>query len=239
MGENAADGMPARDARPDGQRGGGWLPYLTAWGGLGGKAGVKPGDIVGLPAASSRVALAATQEVKHLGGKAIGLTSSPGKADAIRALPTAAYDHLVVTHDRDEQGQRVMKPWHREVKQLTDGHGVDVWFDPVAAGDYLSAEVRCLANGGAVYIYGLLGEPGVVNLQPLIIRRAKIDAFVLYELIDAGDAVWRDACAQVFDLFEQGVFKQHLAGAYALTDVQRAHAEMEQRAHIGKLVLIP
>lgn len=229
----------APDALPDEQLGALWLPYLTAWGCLAWKDKLQPGQVVGIPAASSSVGLAAAQVVKALGGTAIGLTSSPAKADAIQSLGTARFDHLVVTHDRDDDGKRVMRPWHREIKGLTDGKGVDVYFDPVASGEYLSAEVRSLARGGRIYIYGLLGEPGVVDLSPMIIRGASLHGWVLDEIVRAGDEVCLQACKDILQRFIDGTFEQHVAGRYALGQVQQAHEAMEQGQHIGKLVLVP
>lgn len=236
---DASLALLAPKAIPDDQLGAIWLPYLTAWGCLAWKDELKPGQIVAIPAASSSVGLAASQVVKALGGTAIGLTSSPAKAQAIRQLQTARFDHLLVTHDRDEQGGRVMKPWHREVKQLTDGKGIDVFFDPVAAGEYLTTEVRCLARGGRIYIYGLLGQPGPVDLSPMIIRNASLHGWVLDEIIRAGDSVWRQACDAILDRFSDGTFRQELAGTYPLADVRWAHEEMALGEHIGKLVLVP
>lgn len=229
----------APDALPDDQLGAVWLPYLTAWGCLAWKDDLKEGLVVGIPAASSSVGLAAAQVVKALGGTAIGLTSSPHKAEAIQSLATSRFDHLVVTHDRDKDGSRVMRPWHREIKQLTDGKGIDVYFDPVASGDYLSTEVRSLAKGGRIYIYGLLGDPGVVDLSPMIIRNASLHGWVLDEIIKAGDDVWRQACNDILQRFIDGTFVQHVAEVYPLSEVQRAHEAMEQGKHIGKLVLVP
>lgn len=231
--------LPAPDALPDEQLGAVWLAYLTAWGCLAWKDKLKPGQIVGIPAASSSVGLAAAQVVKALGARPIGLTSSPGKADALRQLDTAAFDDVLVTHDRDDDSNRVMRPWHREVRQLTHGHGIDVFFDAVAAGEYLSAEVRCLAQGGRIYIYGLLGQPGPVDLSPMIIRGGSLFGWVLYDIISAGESVWRRACDDILKRFAYGTFRQHIAKAYAFDDVRQAHIEMQQGEHIGKLVLVP
>lgn len=235
----AAIAMPAPDAIPDEQLGAIWLPYLTAYGCLIWKHGLKPGDTVALPAASSSVALAAAQVAKHHGATVIGLTSSPSKVEKLRALPTARFDHLVVTHDRAADGSRTLLPWHRDLKALTDGKGVNVFFDPVAAGPYLSTEVRALAKHGRIYIYGLLGELGEVNLQPLIIRRGGIMTFVIDEIVSAGDDAWRPACAAIFDGFAQGAYRQHIDRTFPLSEVQAAHAYMQDARHLGKLVLIP
>lgn len=229
----------APDALPDEQLGAVWLAYLTAWGCLAWKDALKPGSTVAIPAASSSVGLAASQVVRALGGTAIGLTSSPNKAQALASLTTAHFDHVVVTHDKDDDGNRTMRPWHRDLKQLTDGQGVDVFFDPVASGEYLSTEVRSLAKGGRVYVYGLLGDPGPVNLSPLIIKKACVHGWVIDEIIQAGDDVWQHACNEILKRFIDGTFEQHIAKTYPLAEVQRAHEEMAQGRHIGKLVLVP
>ena len=235
---NAATALPAPERIPDDQLGAVILPYFTAWGCLVHHHGIKPGDIVGIPAASSSVGLAAAQVVKHFGAVPIGLTSSPQKVDAIRALDTNAFEHLVVTHDRNND-QRVMRPWHSDIKRITDGHGVDVFFDPVAAGEYLSTEIRCLATGGTIYIYGLLGEPGPVDMSYMLIKQATMRGWMLYELVTAGESVWRPITEAIFDAFRSGVFRQQLAATFRLGEVQKAHEQMERGEHIGKLVLIP
>ncbi|MEM1354480.1 MAG: zinc-binding dehydrogenase [Planctomycetota bacterium] len=227
------------DAIPDEQLGTLWLSYLTAWGCLAWKDKLPPGSFVGIPAASSSVGLAAAQVVKRLGSTAIGLTSSPDKTDAILALASHGFDHLITTHEIGTDGTRSPRPWHREIKKLTDGHGVDVFFDPVASGHYLSTEVRCLAPQGRIYIYGLLGDPGPVDLSPLIIRQGSLHGWVLYEIVQAGIEAWGPACHAILSGFEKGDFRQAIAGRYALRDAATAHAAMECAKHVGKWVLIP
>lgn len=219
---------------PDGQLGALWLAYLTAWGCLAWKQNLAPGATVALPAASSSVALAAAQIVRHLGGTAIGLTSSPEKADRLAALDTAAFDHLVVTH---EPGG-AMKPWRRELRRIAPG-GIDVFFDPVASGAYLENEIKCLAPYGTIWVYGLLGDIGPVGVTPLIRKHAAIRGWVLGELVDAGDQAWGPGCGAILDGFAEGIYRQHIAATFRLAEIRRAHIEMEKGDHIGKFVLVP
>jgi len=227
--------LPAPEAIADEQLGAIWLPYLTAWGCLVWKQNLQPGQVVALPAASSSVAIAASQVVKSLGGVTIGLTSSADKLDLLSDWPGAMFDHLVVTHEAD----RTMRPWHREIKQITDGRGVDVFFDPVAAGAYLDTEIRCLARGGCVWVYGLLGKPDTVNVTPLIRLQAAIRGWALGELVAAGQEQWMVGCQAILEKFASGQFVQHLGGTWPLDEVAAAQQEMEKGHHVGKLVLIP
>ena len=222
------------DAVPDEQAGALWLAYFTAWGCLVHRQQISEWQWVALPAASSSVALAAAQIVKARGGITVGLTSSPDKVEKLNALETARYDHLIVTHEPD----RSVKKWHREIRDLTEGRGIDVFFDPVAAGPYLSSEVKSLATHGTLWIYGLLGGTGEVDLTPLIRKRAAIRGYVNDDLLE-DDQCWRAGCAQLLEGFADGTYQQAIGGRFAFDDVQQAHRAMEQAGHIGKLVLLP
>ncbi|MEM9419178.1 MAG: zinc-binding dehydrogenase [Planctomycetota bacterium] len=228
------EALLAPDELPDDQLGAVWLPYLTAWGALVWKAKVAPGQIVACPAASSSTALAAAQIAKHHGCTTIGLTTSPDKVDSLES----AYDHVVVTHESNDD-QHVMRPWHRDMKQHTGGKGVDVFFDPVAAGAYLNTEIRCLTQHGCLIVYGLLGVPGTVDVTPLIRKHASIVGYVNDEVFKAGrDEVMRGV-EHLFEGFASGVYRQTLAASFALTEVREAHEAMQRGAHVGKMVLVP
>lgn len=222
------------DAVPDEQLGALWLAYLTSWGCLVWKQDLQPGQTVAIPAASSSVGLAAAQLVKQLGGTAIGLTSSPQKVARIRALPQCAFDHLIVTH-RDGH----LLPFHEQLAELTGKRGVNVFFDPVAAGEYFNQELRSLAEAGTIWIYGLLGKPEVVNLQVLIRKRGAIRGWVLAELAAAGPAAFEPGYRHVLDGFSRGIYHQHIGGIFRLDDVREAHRTMERGEHLGKLLLAP
>jgi NADPH:quinone reductase-like Zn-dependent oxidoreductase len=211
-----------------------WLSHLTAWGCLVWKQGVGPGQIVGIPAASSSVGLAASQVARQAGARSVGLTRTQAKADQLRSIPEAQFDWIVVTHNDDG----TLRPWYRDIAALTERRGVDVFFDPVAAGRYVEYEIRCLAMGGTIWLYGLLDAPGVVDLTPLIRKRGAIRGWEFTEAFE--DAPTAEiAQHQVLSLAAEGKYLQRIAGVFSLDDVQRAHAVMEQGKHIGKFVIDP
>ncbi|MBX7246118.1 MAG: zinc-dependent alcohol dehydrogenase family protein [Candidatus Sumerlaeaceae bacterium] len=231
----AEDVVPAPDAIADDQLGAIWLPYLTAWGCLVWKQNLKPGQFVAIPAASSSVGLAAGQVARHCGAVPIGMTTSASKVEALKAMPEFDFAHLVVT--RDQSGKQTS--WHRDLKRITGGRGVDAFFDPVAAGEFLDMEIRALAQFGTIWVYGLLGEPGKVDVTPLIRKHAAIRGWVLGEIVAAGNPPLSDALAAILKGFETGVYRQRTAKSFPLSRVREAHEEMEKGNHIGKLVLVP
>ncbi len=220
--------VPVPDEIPDELLGALWLPYLTAWGCLIWKQQLKPGQIVLIPAASSSVAIAASQIVKHYGGIAIGTTTSPDKVEKLQAMPEARFDHLILTSDPQ---------WWRKVKRITAAKGVDFCFDPVAAGEFLDREIRLLANGGTIWVYGLLGKPDVVDVSPLIRKGGAIRGWLLNEL--SGSDREEEAYQHILEGIAEGTYKLPVAATYSLRDVAIATEEMERGKQIGKMILIP
>ena len=227
--------IPAPKALSNEQLGAIWLPYLTAWGCLVWKQRIKPGQFIGIPAASSSVALAAAQIAKKEGAIPIGLTTSAFKAKEIQKLPENAYDHLVITHDHHHR----MRPWHKDLRRITGKEGVHVFFDPIAAGRYLEMEIHALGKHGTIWIYGLLGQPGPVNVTPLIRKFAAVRGWYLNELTDEGGPDLWKGYASILEGFEKGIFQQRIAKTFKLDEVVKAHQEMQNGRHIGKLILIP
>lgn len=225
-----AQALSAPTAIADADLGCLWLAWLTAWGCLVGRQKLQPGQIVALPGASSAVAIAASQIACQAGCTVIGLTTSADKVAALEALPAARFDHLVVTRDRD---------WRSDLKDLTKGHGVDVFFDPVAAGEYLNHEIRALAQGGTIWVYGLLGKTGPVDVSPLIRKDAAIRGWSVSEFARQSPDLAARGYRAIFDGFVAGDYQLHVDQRFPLAEVRDAHRVMETGRHIGKLVLIP
>ena len=229
---------------PDVSLGALWLPYLTAWGCLAWKQKLHETDpakrhtlFVALPAASSSVALAAAQVIRHIapGVRTIGLTSSPAKIQSLRALESCVFDELIAT--RDEQGNDVN--WRNDIRRITGEHGVHVFFDPVGNGSYLDTELKCLGQHGTIWVYGLLEKPGVIDISPIIRKQASIRGWVLSELIMAGAGEFEPGCRHILEGFASGVYRQHIGSTFPLEKVREAHEFMHHGGHTGKLVMVP
>ena len=228
----ASETVPVPAGIPNHLLGALWLPFLTAWGALVWQQNLQPGQWVMLPAASSSVAIAASQIAKQRGCTTIGTTTSPEKVDALEHLDAARYDHIVVTHPSAGE-----QPWWRKVKQITQGKGVDVIFDPVAAGDFLNTEIRLLAQGGTIWVYGLLGKPDTVDVSPLIRKDGAIRGWLLNAV--AGTPAEQQGYQHILENVAAGSYQLPVAEQFSLTQVREAHAKMEQGKHVGKFILVP
>ncbi|MEL6553923.1 MAG: zinc-binding dehydrogenase [Cyanobacteria bacterium J06621_11] len=227
--------VPIPDGVSDELMGALWLPFLTAWGALVWRQNVQPGQTVMLPAASSSVAIAASQIAKQQGCVTIGTTTSPDKVQSIKSLEAAQYDHLVLTKNSEPKNSE--PPWWRTVKKITQGKGVDVIFDPVAAGEFLQTEIRLLAEGGTILVYGLLGNPDTVDVSPLIRKDASIRGWLLNYL--AGTSAEQTGYQHILERVNTGQYRLPIAGKFSLAQVREAHTEMELGQHIGKYILQP
>lgn len=234
----ARQAIVAPDGLPDAQLGAIWLTYLTAWGCLVWRQRVGPGMFIGIPAASSGVGLAAAQVAKRAGATTIGLTTSPAKVERLRQVAGDAFDHLIVT--ANSQGPL---PWYKDIRRVTADHGVDVFFDPVAAGNFLGSEIRCLAQHGTIWVYGLLAQPGPVDVTPLIRKHASIRGWLVSELADAacggGEATLEQGYREVLGALADGRYRQRVDRTFPLAQAREAHEYMQRGSHVGKIVLVP
>ena len=114
------------------------MQYMTAYGALIDIAGLKAGDTVVIPAASSSVGLAAIQIANKVGATPIALTRGQSKR---QALVDAGAAHVIATDEQDLV---------KEILEITGGKGASVVFDPVG-GPTVAKLVKAMANFGSIF----------------------------------------------------------------------------------------
>ncbi len=114
--------------------------YLTAHVALVRRANLQPGETLLVHGASGGVGLAAVDVGRLLGATVIATSASDDKLAAILAYGA--------TH-----GLNVNAGFRQAVKDLTDGRGADVIFDPVG-GDVFDESTRCIAFDGRLLVIG-------------------------------------------------------------------------------------
>lgn len=186
---------------------------------------VKSGDIAFVHAAAGGLGLLLTQIIKLRGGKVIGRVSSTDKVAAAKA---AGADHVIV----DSAGN-----FAEEARRLSGGEGVDVVYDGSGPSTF-QGSLDVLRRSGTFCWYGpVLGGPGPLNIMSLP-KSIKLGYATFFDHIPT-PALLRARAAQLFDWITEGELHIRIGGAYPLADAARAHAAMESRATIGKLLLIP
>ena len=117
------------------------IAYKTAYVGLVVRGGLKPDETVLVHGAAGGVGLAAVELAVALGARVIAMASGQAKLDLVRAK--GAQQVL----DYADGGFR------EHVKELTDGRGVDVVYDPIG-GDVFDESLHCVAPFGRVLVIG-------------------------------------------------------------------------------------
>jgi NADPH:quinone reductase-like Zn-dependent oxidoreductase len=115
--------------------------YATAYAGLIIMGGLRERGRVLIHAAAGGVGIAATQIARNVGAEIFG-TASAAKHDAIKAQ---GVDHAIDYRNQD---------FKAEIRQLTNGEGVDVILDPIGPTSFRK-DYRILRPGGRLIMCGL------------------------------------------------------------------------------------
>lgn len=198
---------------------------VTAWHALHDKAALKAGETLLVLGAAGGVGMAAVSLGKYMAATVIGTGSSPEKRAAILA---AGADHALDPADPDLAAK---------VKELTDGKGCDVVFDPVG-GDLSITATRAIGWGGRFLIVGFAS--GSTPSFPA--NHALIKGYSLIGL-RAGEASRRDpelaarTSIELKKLAEAGVMRPHISHRLPLDQTRDALLVLERREAIGRVVL--
>ncbi len=204
--------------------------YLTAYVALARRGRLEPGETLLVHGAAGGVGLAAVEVGKLLGATVIATASTAEK----RALAlTKGADHAIDS-----------APGFRSVvndltKDLTDGQGADVIFDPVG-GDVCDESLRCIAWGGRLLIIGFAS--GRISQIPA--NYPLIKGFSVVG-VRGGEYGIRDPekgaenIAQVLEWAGAGKIKPHIGARFALSHAKDALELMAARGALGRIIVAP
>lgn len=209
------------------------LTYGTSYHALKDRARIQAGETLFIMGASGGVGLAAVELGKSMGARVIAAASSKDKLQVCR--DHGADDTLLYKTgglSPDEQ-----KAFSEEVKNLTNGKGVDVVYDAIG-GDYAEPAVRAMAWGGRYLVVGFVA--GYIPKIPLNLTLLKGTSLVgvFWGRFNAEQP--KDARQNIIDLLrmlQEGKIKPHISGVYPLEDAAKALTQMAERKVTGKLVI--
>jgi NADPH:quinone reductase-like Zn-dependent oxidoreductase len=218
------------------------VAYLTAWQLLVVQGGLREGDTVLVQNAGSGVGLAALDVARHVGARTIG-TASSGKHDFLVAR---GLDHAVDYRTGD---------WTREVRDLTDGRGVDLVVDPLG-GESFRKSRTVLRSTGRLGMYGVSAassNQGLRGKLQLARTAALMPIFHPVALMNQNSGafgvnlghMWHEAdrlrgwMAEIIDGVDAGWVRPHVDSSWSFAQAAEAHQHIEARRSTGKVVLTP
>jgi NADPH2:quinone reductase len=186
---------------------------------------LQAGQTVLVQAGASGVGVAAIQLAKRAGATVLATASSDERLAALKAI---GMDHGINYKDKVVES---------EVMRLTDGKGVNLAVDPVG-GSTLQSSILSLAYRGRVSMVGAAGrEPMRVDVSSLMGGNRSLNGVFLGAEIGT-DRV-HDNIQRLIDEAARGELKVLIDRTFPLSEAAEAHAYIESRSAVGRVVLIP
>jgi len=201
------------------------IPFYTAYRALHHKAAIKTGETVLVSAGGGGVGVAAIQLAKIAGARVITTVGSAEKVARTRELGA---DVAINYREQD---------FAAEVQKLTDGKGVDVIVENVAA-DNLEKDLGILARDGRIILIGTGTGKGPEGRFAIMYALMKDANLLGMSLVNAGPVIAEMATA-LTGLFAAGKLKAIVSKAYPLAEAREALADLVAGRVFGKLVLTP
>jgi NADPH:quinone reductase len=188
---------------------------------------IAPGETVLVHAAAGATGQAAVTMAKHYGATVIA-TASPSKHETVWTLGA---DHVLDSHDGDLTA---------EVLRLTGGAGADLVLESAGGATFNASLAAVKPVTGRVIVFGVAGgEAAITNWELVYKHQVHIIGLNIGVLIEAAPQIFGELMGELSALIAAGVLGPARPTAYDLADGPKVLAELEARATIGKLALLP
>ena len=200
--------------------------FFTVWHNLFQRARLKEGEILLVHGGSSGIGTTAIQ-LAH--AKGIQVFATAGSEEKCTACEQLGASKAINYRDAD---------FVDDIKQLTNGRGVDVILDMVG-GDYIQRNIAAAAHDGRIVnIAYLKGSKATVDFMPVMLKRLTLTGSTLRaQSLAVKDTIARELFEFVWPLIESNNIKPVIAANFPLAQAAAAHRLMESSQHIGKIVL--
>jgi len=184
---------------------------------------LRPGNTVLVHAAGGGVGLLLTQLATSRDARVFALASSAEKRAA--ALAAGAFAAIDSSSD-----------WPAQLRTLAPD-GVDVAYDSI--GRTLAQSMAATRTGGTVVFFGMAaGDPDPVDPRVLMDRSLTLVGGDLWNVLTSAQAR-QSRAERLFAAIRDGHLQVNIAARFPLRDGAAAHALLEGRGSVGKVLLLP
>ena len=186
------------------------------------EGGMNAGDTVLIQAGASGLGIAAIQLVKTLGGKVMTTVSTEEKAEFVRRLGA----DIVINRTVDDLGAAM------------DEHPVDIALDCIS-GPTLGQCIEKMAIGGRWIVIATLGGAMTeINMNRFFRRGIKLIGSTLRSRSsEMKTEILAGLERTLWQSFSSGAIKSVIYKTLPITEAEEAHAILQRRENIGKVVL--
>ena len=202
------------------------VTYGTTIHALRDRARMKPGETLVVLGAAGGVGQAAIEIGKVLGARVIACASSDEKLDFCRRLGA------------DETVNYTQRDLKLALRELTDGKGVDVVYDPVG-GDLTEPALRALAWNGRLLVIGFAaGDIPRIPLNLVLLKGCQIVGVFWGEHARREPERHRTNMAALLNWCAAGRITPHVHRTYRLEETPAALQAIARREVIGKAIVV-
>jgi NADPH2:quinone reductase len=191
------------------------------------RAALRPGETLLVLGAAGGVGLAAVQIGKAMGARVIAGCSSADKLELARANGA----ELLIDYSRQDL--------RTALKELTDGKGVDVVYDPLG-GDAFDACTRCMARNGRLLVIGFAsGRIPQFPVNLALLKEYSVVGVFWGNFTRNEPAVWAENMRELLEWRREGKVHVEVTERLPLHHAPAALQRLVSRQAKGKLVLVP
>jgi len=202
------------------------LAYGTSYHALKDRANLKKGETLVVLGASGGVGIAAIEIGKILGARVIAAASTKEKLDICKEHGA---DEIINYNEQDLK---------KKIKELTDGKGADVIYDPVG-GQYSEPALRAIAWEGRFLVVGFAaGDIPKIPLNLALLKGCQIVGVFWGSFATKDPMANMTNSMELMQYFEKGKLKPRIHATYPLIDTPIALQEMMDRKVKGKSVVV-
>lgn len=200
--------------------------YGTSYHALKDRAALQRGETLLVLGAAGGVGLAAVQLGVLMGARVIAAASSDEKLAVCRQMGASE----TINYSTEDLRERL--------RELTNGNGVDVVYDPI--GDrYAEPCIRSLAWKGRYLVVGFAaGSIPNIPLNLALLKGASIVGVFWGAFAQREPRISMANFQQILTWIESGQLKQHLYRTYSLPEAPEALRALMNRQVIGKAVVV-
>jgi len=201
------------------------IVYLTSYLALKVRAAIKPQEWLLVHAAAGGVGSAALQLGKAFGARVIATAGSVAKMD------------FCLNQGADYTLNYCEANWVDQVKEITEGHGADVIYDPVG-GDVFDLSTKCIAAEGRLLVIGFAGGriPSIAANR-ILLKNMSVVGCYWGGYLEHHPGFLAQAQADLFALYESGQIKPVVSQTYSLDEAVPTLRALADRKTCGKVVL--
>ena len=199
--------------------------YTTSYYALKQRAQLKPDETLLVLGASGGVGLAAVELGKVMGARVIAAASSDEKLEFVNRL----HPDALLNYSDGELKERV--------KELTDGRGADVIYDPVG-GDLFDQSCRCINWNGRLLVIGFAsGRIPEYKANLALLKGASMVGVFLGRFRKEEPQEYENNFAELLQMYDEGKLKPIVTESFAMSDFVDAFNVFTERKVMGKVTL--